>query len=132
MKQQNSEAQDLESIENSVDVGVILDVPAVLDIRVAHFGNEMSISAKMINVSDRSTLWLESDSGEAKESRSDIFSFPKRKRGDESLLTNPLAGPPMGPGQNVMPLSPEEVKTAKALIKSMCKSLPRQITSAWE
>lgn len=118
LRQQETEDQDLTTIERAVDVGLILDVPAVLAIQIPHFDEEMTITAKMINVEDGSTLWLASDTGRG-----------RNNRDKDSLLNNPLAGPPMSPGKNLLPLTSEEAKNAKDIIKRMCKTLPEQKSS---
>jgi hypothetical protein len=122
LRQQEAEVQDLSTIEKAVDVGLILDVPAVLAIRIPHFDEQMTITAKMINVEDGSTLWLASETGRGRSNRD-----------EDSLLTNPLAGPPpMREGENMLPLTPEEAENAKGIIESMCKTLPAQLTPAWD
>ncbi len=133
LHQQEAEVQDLSNIEKAVDVGLILDVPAVLAIRIPHFDEQTTITAKMISVEDGSTLWLASETGRGKKGVSQMFSFSRCSREEDSLLNNPLAGPPtMSEGENMLPLTPEEAENAKDIIKSLCKTLPAQITPAWE
>ncbi|UCE50674.1 MAG: hypothetical protein JSW47_11010 [Phycisphaerales bacterium] len=131
LREQEPEDQDLMTVEKAVDVGLILDVPVVLAIQIPHFGEEITMTAKMINVEDGSTLWLASESGRGKKAVSDMFSFSRGRRGDDSLLNNVMPGPPMSTGPNLLPLTPEEARKAQDIIKSMCKSLPAQITPAW-
>src|SRR4030042_2222997 len=52
---------DLTTPEGAVEAGLALDVPAVLTIKVPHFGEEISISATIIDVEGRSILWLSTD-----------------------------------------------------------------------
>lgn len=127
LKEKKPEAQNLTTTEAAVEVGLILDVPTVLAIQVPHFGEEISITATMINVEDGSTLWLASESGRGKKAVSDMFGFSKERRKDDLLLNGPLTGP-VGPGPNLLPLTPEEARSAKAIIKNMCRSLPAQAT----
>ena len=49
---------DLTTPEGAVAAGLALDVPAVLTIKIPHFGDDISISATMIDVEDGSILWL--------------------------------------------------------------------------
>lgn len=130
LREQEPDAQNLTTVEKAVDVGLILDVPAVLVIRIPHFGEEISITATMINVSDRSTLWIASEQGRGGKGASDMFGFGRRGRGDDSLLGN-VMGPPMSPGPNLLPLTQEEARNAQAIIKKMCRSLPAQVAPAW-
>ncbi len=130
LREQEPESQDLTTAEMAVDVGLILDVPAVLAIQIPHFGEQISITATMINVEDGSTLWIASESGRGGKGGSDMFGFGKRRRGDDQLLGNPMAGPPVS-GPSMLPLTQEEAKSAQALIKSICRSLPAQAMPAW-
>ncbi|MHC4363362.1 MAG: hypothetical protein ACYSTZ_11080 [Planctomycetota bacterium] len=134
LNEQEADAQNLTTIEKAVDVGLILDVPAVLVVQIPHFGEEISMTATMISVEDRSTLWIASEQGRGAKGGSDMFGFSKRRRSDDSLLGNPM-GPPMGPpmsaGPSLLPLTQEEAKNAQAIIKKMCKSLPAQEVPAW-
>lgn len=129
LREQEPEAQDLTTIEKAVDVGLILDVPAVLAIQIPHFGEGISITATMINVEDGSTLWIASESGRGKRAVSDMFGFSKRGR-DDQLLGGAM-GPPMGGGPNLLPLTPDEASSVQALIKSMCRGLPAQSIPTW-
>jgi len=132
LQEQEAEVQDLSNIEKAVDVGLILDVPAVLAIRIPHFDEQMTITAKMIDVEGASTLWLASETGRGKKGVSKLFSFSRNNPENDPLL-NPMAGPPtMNTGENMLPLTPEEAENAKDIIKSMCRTLPAQITPAWE
>jgi len=129
LREQEPKAQN-PTVETAVDAGLILDVPAVLAIRVPHFEEEMSITAKMINVEDGSTLWLASGSGRGRKSSSDMFGFGKRGRNDDRLL-NDVMKAPMTPGPNLLPLTPDEARNAQAIIKNMCRSLPAQSAPMW-
>ena len=130
LREHEPEAKDLTTVEKAVDVGLILDVPAVLAIQIPHFGEGISITATMINVEDGSTLWIASESGRGKKAVSDMFGFSKRGRSNDQLLGNVMA-PPVGGGPNLLPLTPEEAAGAQALIKSMCRGLPAQSIPTW-
>jgi len=79
------EITDLTTPEGAVEAGIALDVPAVLTIKIPHFGEEISISATMIDVEDRSILWLATGTGGGGRS----FSMFRSKSGgskEEGLL----------------------------------------------
>jgi hypothetical protein len=115
------EIADLSTPEGAVAAGMALDVPAVLTIKIPHFGDEVSISATMIDVNDRSILWLATGTGKGGGTFSSIFSS-KSGRSEEEGLLGPLTGDVMG--STDQPLSPEDAERAQRIVKKMCRSLP--------
>lgn len=126
---QESESKDLTTTEAAVEVGLILDVPAVLAIKIPHFGEEIAITAKMINVEDGSTLWLASGSGKGKRTLSNMFGFGTGGSGNDQLMGNIMGGPMGAPP--AQPLSPDEANKAQRIIKRMCRSLPMKTAPVW-
>jgi hypothetical protein len=118
-----NETPDLSTPEEAVAAGMALNVPAVLTIKIPHFGDEISISATMIDVEDRSILWLATGTGKGRGTFSSIFSPKSGSREEEGLL-----GPAMGDVMSVSnePLSPEDAKRAQRIVKKMCKSIPQK------
>lgn len=112
---------NLSTPEGAVAAGMALNVPAVLTIKIPHFGDEISISATMIDVEDRSTLWLATGTGKGRGTISSIFS-PKSSSSKEEGLLGPAMGDVMGASEE--PLSPEDAKRAQRIVKKMCKSIP--------
>jgi hypothetical protein len=114
-----NEMPNLSTPERAVAVGQALDVPAVLTIKIPHFGKEISISATMIDVKDRSIIWLANGIGKGGGTLSSIF-------GSGSSHEEGLLGPAMGDVMGVTnePLSPEDAKRAQSIVKKMCRSLP--------
>ena len=112
---------NLSTPEGAVAAGMVLDVPAVLTIRIPHFGDEISISATMIDVKDRSTLWLATGTGKGRSTFSSIFSSKSGPSEEEGLL-GPMMGEPLG--SSSQPLSPGDAARAQKIVKRMCKSLP--------
>jgi len=133
LKEQKLESADLTTMEAATEAGMILGVPAVLVIEIPHFGEETSITAKMINVEDGSILWLARGSGKGKGFFSTIsgafkLEEPKTSVGiggqKEEVLTGVAAEVLGGPEGGV--LSPEEAKKTQEIIQKMCKSLPKK------
>jgi len=117
--------------EEAVQVGLALDVPAVLAIKIPHFGQEISMTAQMINVEDGSTLWLASDSGRGSRSLSGVFGFGASSQSDDQLLGSVPGGPtPLGGPLN-SPLTPAEADKAREIVAKMCRSLPKKSTTEW-
>jgi hypothetical protein len=121
-EQETEEAiANLSTPEGAVAAGLALDVPAVLTIKIPHFGDEISISATIIDVEDHSILWLATDTGRGGIGFTSIFRSKSGSSRDEGLL-GPVMGDAMGPTDQ--PLSPRDAERAQRIIKKMCRSLP--------
>ncbi len=131
LREQEPDWEGLTTSETAVQVGLILDVPAVLTIKIPHFDEEIAITVQMINVEDGSTLWLASGSGRGKRSLSNVFGFGSKGRSDNQLMGDVIGGPtPLG-GPVDMPLTPEEAEKAQSIVRKMCRSLPTQSGVEW-
>jgi len=115
------EITDLTTPEGAVEAGLALDVPVVLTIKIPHFGEEISISATMIDVEDHSILWLATGTGGGGGGFSSIFRSKPSGSKDEGLL-GPIMGDVMGVTDQ--PLTPKDAERAQRIIKKMCRSLP--------
>ena len=128
LTEEDADVEDLTTPEGAVEAGLILDVPAVLTIRIPHFGEEISITGSMIDVEDRSMLWIATGSGRG---AGGFSMFGPRSRGgvDEGLL-----GPIMGDvlGDTGEPLSTADAERAQRIIRDMCRTLPRKLATAPE
>jgi len=121
-EQEDEEAiTDLTTPEGAVAAGLALDVPAVLTIKIPHFGDDISISATMIDVEDRSILWLATGPSGGGGRFSSMFRSKSGGSKDEGLL-GPVMGDVMGPTDQ--PLSPQDAERAQSIVKKMCRSLP--------
>src|SRR4030043_24521 len=115
-EQETEEAiTNLSTPEGAVEAGLALDVPAVLTIKIPHFGDEISISATMIDVEDRSILWLATGTGGGGRGLS-MFRSKSGGRKEEGLL-GPIMGDVMGVTNE--PLSPEDAERAQRIVKKM-------------
>lgn len=112
---------DLTTPEGAVAAGLALDVPAVLTIKIPHFGDEISITATMIDVEDGSILWLATGPGGGGGGFTSIFRSKSSGSKDEGLL-GPIMGDVMGVSDQ--PLSPQDAERAQRIVKKMCRSLP--------
>jgi len=123
-----NEIADLTTPEGAVAAGMLLNVPAVLTIRIPHFGNEISITATMIDVDDSSILWLANNKGSGGRGFSSMFGS-KAGGGEEEGILSPFMGDAMGVSNE--PLAPEDAERAQRIIRNMCRSLPiKEATSA--
>ena len=119
-----TELRNLTSNEAAVEVGRMLKLPAVLTINIPHFGEEITITATMIDVEDGSILWLANGSGKGKRG---MFGFGRDSQlsGEDGLLGGLMAGGMEDAGEQ--PLSPQEADRAQHIVKSMCRSLPTKL-----
>ena len=110
--------------------GQLLNVPAVLVINIPYFGNEMSISAQIIDSKDGSVLWMDQAFGGTRASRE-----TSSRRDQDDFLMDPLlmlnrrntviqSQQPMvaQPGQRA--LNNMEWQEARMIISDICDSLP--------
>jgi hypothetical protein len=116
--------RDLTSNEAAVEVGRMLKLPAVLTINIPHFGEEITITATMIDVEDGSILWLANGSGRGKRG---MFGFGGESHtgADDGLLGGFMGGEMEAAGEQ--PLSPQDAERAQRIVKSMCRSLPTKL-----
>lgn len=117
------QAVDLTTAQGAVEAGQILEVPAVLIINIPHFGDNISMTAKLIDANEGIILWMDRGSGKAGRSLLNAFGLGRRDDGQEDALlgdfdiglTDSLTG---------QPLTPQEVSTMQSIIKKICSSLP--------
>ena len=121
------EIADLTTPEGAVAAGLLLNVPAVLSVRIPHFGKEISITATMIDVDDSSILWLANNKGNGGGGFSSMFGSKSRSSEEEGLL-GPLMGDVMGVSNE--PLTPKDAERAQRIIKKLCRSLPTKEATA--
>lgn len=122
-QESGKEIADLTTPEGAVAAGVALDVPVVLTIRIPHFGDEISITATMIDVDDGSILWLAKGDG----SGGGGFFRSKSRSSEEDGLLGPIMGNAVGMSND--PLTPEDAERAQRIVKRMCRSLPTKQTT---
>ncbi len=131
---QKADFANLSTIERAVEVGKLLDVPAVFAIDIPHFSDEISITGKMINVADGSILWLSSGRGRGKKTLSNVFGFGDSSSTSSAVIQDPMftdvINGPIG-DLSKQPLSPEEARRAQSVIKKMCSSLPQKSKPEW-
>ena len=121
------EIADLTTPEGAVAAGLLLNVPAVLSVRIPHFGKEISITATMIDVDDSSILWLANNKGNGGGGFSSMFGSKSQSSEAEGLL-GPIMGDVMGVSND--PLTPEDAERAQRISKRSCRSLPTKEATA--
>ena len=136
LKEQKFQTSGLTSPEGAAGAGKILNVPAVLLVNIPNFGEEMSMTAKMIDIEDGSILWMGSGSGKTGKFLSAIFGTAAGAGagaaagaavgGRDSTVIGGVAGGVLG-GVTGHELSPQKAEKAQEIIKKICKSLPPRL-----
>ena len=125
LKEREVQASDLSTEEGVAEAGEIVNVPAIMIVNVPHFGDEIFITAKMVDVADGSVLWIGSGASKTR----GLFDFGGRSQ--ENELFGGVPGGVMGGGVAAYALSPQEADKVQRLIKRMCKTLPSRLTTEW-
>jgi hypothetical protein len=119
---------ELTTIEAAPKAGKILKVPAVLIVNVPHFGEDISISAAMIDVEDGSSLWEGIGTGTTGGGgfMSNLFGGGNEAGavagGEQGQVISGIVGGQLGLAEQ--PLTPREAKNVQKIVTKICKSLP--------
>lgn len=131
LKEQQFQATDITSSEGAARAGRILNVPVVMLVSIPTYKEQLSMTAKMIDVEDGSILWSGSGSGTTGKTLSTIFgaaagaAIGATIAGDDSsdkVLGGIIGGVLGGVAGNA--LSPQQSQQAQKIIKKICNSLP--------
>lgn len=132
LKEQQFQATDITSAEDAARAGRILNVPAVLVVNIPNFGDEMSLTAKMVNVEDGSILWLGSGTGKTGKVLSTVAGAAAGAgagaavAGKDDRAVGAVAGGVLG-GVAGHALSPQKAEQVQQVIEKVCKSLPSRL-----
>jgi hypothetical protein len=124
LEEEAVEASDLNTKEGVAQAGEIVNVPAILIVNIPHFGDEIFITAKMVDVANGNVLWI----GSGTSRTGGLFDFGGGSQDDE--LFGGVPGGVMGtvPAYG---LSPQKADKVQRLIRRMCKTLPSRLTTEW-
>ncbi|MHC4157904.1 MAG: CsgG/HfaB family protein, partial [Planctomycetota bacterium] len=129
LKEQKFQATDVTTAEGAVQAGKILNVPAVLVVNIPNFGDEMSLTAKMVDVEDGSILWMGSGTGKTGRMLSAVAGAAvgagtgAAVTGEDDKAVGAIVGGVLG-GVAGHALSPQKAEQAQKVIEKVCKSLP--------
>jgi hypothetical protein len=129
LKEQEFQVSDLTSAENVARAGEILNVDAILVVNIPKFGQEISMTAKLLDVEDGSILWYAPGSGKVGTFYSTILGAAGGAAagaavgGSDNRAAGAVIGGVVG-GVAGHALSPQEAEKAHEIIKKMCKGLP--------
>jgi len=131
-KEQDFQASDLTSQEGVARAGQILNVDAIVIVNIPKFGEEISMTAKMVDVEDGSILWAGRNSGKVGTIYSTIFGAAAGAAagaviaGEGDEVGGAVIGGALG-GVAGHALSPQQADKAQEIVKKMCKGMPYRI-----
>lgn len=127
LEEKEINASELNTDEGVAEAGEIINVPAVLIVNIPHFGDEIFINAKLVDVADGSVLWIGSGTSKS----GSFFGFGDDWGSGGAAAENDLFGTGMIGGATAYALTPKQSEQVQRLIKRMCKTLPSRLTTEW-
>lgn len=134
LDEQDFQASDITSNEGAAQVGKILNVPAVMLVSIPTCKENISMTAKMIDVEDGSILWLGSGSGSTGKTGSTILGAVAGAvagavvaGGDsDDRVVGGVIGGVLG-GVAGRALTPQQAEQVKKIITKVCENLPSRV-----
>ena len=134
LNEQDLQQSNVTSHENAAEIGRILNVSAVVVVNVGKYDDNISMTAKMIDVEDASILWMGSGTGQT---GGWLFTLGGAAAGAIGGATiggdnediGAIAGGVLG-GVAGQAMSPQTATQAREVIKKICESLPVASKSA--
>jgi len=132
LKEQKFQSTDITTAEGAAQAGKILNVPAVLVVNIPNFGDEMSLTAKMVDVEDGSILWMGSGTGKTGRALSTVAGAAVGAGagaavvGEDDREVGAVVGGVLG-GVAGHALSPQKAAQAQKVIEKVCKTLPSRL-----
>ena len=133
LKEQQFQTSGLTSPEGAAKAGRILNIPAAMIVNIPNFGEEISMTAKIVDVENAGILWMGSGSGKTGTLLSTILgtvagagagaAAGEVVGGKDSTAIGTVAGGVLG-GAAGYELSPQKAEKAREIIKKICKTLP--------
>jgi hypothetical protein len=129
LKEQKFQVSGQTSTDDAARAGRILNVPAVILINIPVYDENISMTAKMVNVEDASIMWAGSGSGSTGRMLSTIFGAAAGAgagaivAGEGHHEVGGIAGGMLG-GAAGYGLSPQKAEQFQKIIKKVCDNLP--------
>ena len=129
LKEQEFQASDITSNMGAAEAGRVLNVPAVMLINIPKYKEEMTMTAKMVNVEDARILWIGNGSGSTGKTFATIAgavvgaAAGVAVAGDDDQLAGGIIGGILG-GVAGQALSPQQEEQVKKIIGKVCESMP--------
>jgi outer membrane lipoprotein SlyB len=132
LKEQKFQASDVTSAENVARAGEILNVPVIMIVNIPKFNEDMTISAKLVDVEDGSILWMGSGTGTGGKTIATIAGAAAGAivggavTGEDDKVVGAIAGGVLGGAAGNL-LAPQKEQQARRVIKKICESLPARL-----
>jgi len=133
LKEQEFQASAITSSEDAAKAGRILNVPAVLIVNVPKFGEDIQMTAKMVNVEDGSILWMSTGKGKGGKTLGTIVGAAAgaiigyAATGEDDKVLGAIGGGVAGGAAGNL-LTPDEAEKMLEIIRKVCETLPsRQV-----
>ena len=132
---QQLDSTGLTTLEAATETGLILKVPVVFIVQIPRFDEEITMTAKMIDVEDGSIIWMGKGTGKTGRAASNTVLGVITGRGPSSSgYEDSLYGGPMAElfgGEAEPALTPSEEQRIQRIVRSICSSLPIRTTLNW-
>lgn len=133
LKEQEFQASAITSSEDAAQAGRILNVPAVLIVNIPKFGEDIQMTAKMVNVEDGSILWMSTGKGKGGKILGTIVGATAgaiigyAASGEDDKVLGTIGGGVAGGAAGNL-LSPDEAEKMLEIVRKVCETLPsRQV-----
>ncbi len=129
LKEQRFQTSGETSSQDAAKAGKILNVPAVILVNIPVYNENISMTAKMVNVEDGSIMWAGSGSGSTGRLLSTIFGAAAGAGAGAAVAghghheVGGIAGGVLG-GAAGFGLSPQQAEQFQKIIKKVCENLP--------
>lgn len=130
LSEQEFQSSDVTSSEGMAKAGRILNVNTVLLVNVPNFGDDISMTARMVDLEDGSILWMGSGSGKT---GGMLVTLGAAAAGavvgstiTDDSETGAIAGGVLG-GLAGQAMAPQAAQKTKDIVIKICKSLPHKI-----
>jgi len=134
LQEQKFQASEVTTSTGAARAGQILNVPAIVLVNIPKYSDEMSITAKMIDVQDGSLLWAGSGFGRTGKGLSTFLGAALGVGAGATLaggdsrdkLGGAIIGGVLG-GVAGSAMSPQQAEQVQKVIKDVCEKLPARM-----
>ena len=129
LNEQKFQSSDITSREEVAKAGEILNVPVILYVNVPKFDEEITISAKMVDVEDGSILWMGTSTGTTGKTLNTILGaaggaiIGGAVSNNDNRVIGAIGGGVAGGAAGAM-LSPQTEQKIRDMVGKICDSLP--------
>jgi len=129
LKEQEFQASAITETEDAARAGRILNVPVVLIVNIPEFGEDIHMTAKMVDVEDGSILWMSSGKGKGGKFLGTLFGATAGAiagyavTGDDDRILGTVAGGVLGGAAGNL-LAPDEAEKVLEITRKICDTMP--------